>query len=237
MMRRQRRSVDVPTLVRMKGPLAVERAEAERFVRRAFRAAYGARIASFMPTLMGLRSDAGALLAVLGLRHCGSEQLFLEHYLERPVEQVLGAATGTMVERPALVEVGNFAVGAAGGGRWLITALTAYLYATGHAWTVFTCGPELQNAFHRLGVELTDLGIAEPERLPGGEVERWGRYYDQGPRVTAANVAQSHRVLSALYETECALSALWHGALQVNAPVGRLQRVDARADREGLPCC
>lgn len=184
------------------------------FIRDAFRLAYAADITHFMPSLMTLRSDAGRLLAVLGLRPCGSEHLFLEQYLDRPVEQVLSAATGAPVDRERLVEVGNFAVGAAGGGRWLITALTAYLYSAGSTWAVFTCGPELRNAFGRLGVDLVDLAPADPGVLDADERQRWGTYYDQQPRVMAANVAQSHRVLAALFEKECALNALWCGALQ-----------------------
>ena len=211
---RRRRMIDVPTLVHMEGPQAAERAEAETFVREAFDVAYGARIEHFLPTLMALRNDSGRLLAVLGLRETGSEPLFLEQYLDRPVEQALSAAADSPVDRDSLVEVGNFAIGAAGGGRWLITALTAYLYAAGHSWTVFTCGTELQNAFRRLGIELLDLGVADPNRLDADEWARWGSYYDQKPRVMAADVAHGHQVLSTLFEKEFALNALWRGALQ-----------------------
>ncbi len=213
-MNRRRRLINVPTLVQLEGPLAAERANAEDFVRQAFGVAYDAQVKHFLPTLMALRNDRGCLLAVLGLRETGAEPLFLEQYLDRPVEQVLAGVVGGPVDRSSLVEVGNFAVGAAGGGRWLITALTAYLYAAGRSWTVFTCGPELQNAFRRLGVELVDLGAADPGRLAADERARWGSYYAQKPRVMAANVAQSHQVLSALFEKECALNALWRGALQ-----------------------
>lgn len=211
---RRRRMMEVPTLVQLEGPKAAERAEAEDFVCAAFLVAYEARVEHFLPTLMALRNDTGRLLAVLGLREPGPVPLFLEQYLDRPVEQALSAAAACPVDRASLVEVGNFAVGAAGGGRWLITALTAYLYAAGHSWTVFTCGPELQNAFRRLGVELIDLGAADPRRLAADAAARWGSYYDQKPRVMAANVAQSHQILSALFEQECALNALWQGALQ-----------------------
>ncbi|MCG6965586.1 MAG: thermostable hemolysin [Chromatiaceae bacterium] len=205
---------EVPSLVCLEGPLAYARTEAEAFVSAAFRTAYGALITHFMPTLLTLRHDSGRLLAVLGLRNPGSQPLFLEQYLERPIEQVLSAAAATPVDRGALVEVGNFAVGTAGGGRWLITALTAYLYSAGKTWAVFTCGPELRNAFRRLGVDLIELAVADGDCLNDQERQRWGSYYAQQPRVMAANVAHSHQVLAALFDHECALNALWHGALQ-----------------------
>lgn len=205
---------DVPTTVQLTGPLTAERMEAENFVRNSFRAHYGAQIEHFLPSLMTLRNDAGRLLAVLGLRNPEADRLFLEHYLDRPIEQQLGAAIGCQVERDKLIEVGNFAVATAGGGRWLITALTALLHAAGRSWAVFTCGPILKNAFDRLGIELIDLSIADPCRLPPAESARWGSYYASKPRVMAANVPQSHRILSSLFEKECALSLLWLGALQ-----------------------
>ncbi|WP_078118427.1 thermostable hemolysin [Thiosocius teredinicola] len=200
---------EVPTLVDLDGPQAERRLDAETFVHAAFERAYGAHVQHFMPTLMSLRNDDDTLLAVLGLRIVDRQPLFLEQYLDRPVEQALSAAAGLPVDRASLVEVGNFAVGAIGGGRWLITALTAYLFGTGHTWAVFTCGPELRNAFRRLGVELVDIAPADPGRLSPQECACWGRYYEQRPRVMAASVAQSYAVLSALFEKECALNSLW----------------------------
>lgn len=211
---RRRRGVAVPTRVSVAGAPSGQRQEAERFVRRAFRMAYGARITALMPLLMSLRDDAGDLVAVLGLRPGGAGPMFLESYLDRPVEWHLGAAVAGDVDRATLVEVGNFAVGAAGGGRWLIMALTGYLNASGVAWAVFTCGPELQNAFHRLGIDLVDLGAADPGRLPAGEQGRWGSYYAQRPRVMAASVEQSRDALVGVFAREQALATLWYHALQ-----------------------
>ena len=204
----------VPTSVQIAGPSGIDRQLAEAFIRRAFDRAYAAQVTAFMPLLMTLRNDAGSLLAVLGVRPDTDQPLYLEHYLSEPVEQRLADAAGSPVDRASIVEVGNFAVGAAGGGRWLITALTAYLYATGQGWAVFTCGPTLQNAFRRLDIQLVDLAVADPLRLPEPERERWGTYYAQRPRVMAANVQQSHAVLSTLFETECVLHTLWSCALR-----------------------
>lgn len=209
----RKRRAEVPTLVDLDGLHTDRRADAETFVRDAFGRAYGAHIEHFMPTLMSLRNDSGTLLAVLGLRRADDQPLFLEQYLDRPVEQALSAAISKPVDRDGLLEVGNFAVGAIGGGRWLITALTAYMASAGHTWAVFTCGPELRNAFYRLGIELVDIAPADPALLAPGEHARWGRYYDQKPRVMAACVAQGYPVLSALFEKECTLNALWTDAL------------------------
>lgn len=205
----------LPTCVGLAAAGDRGRHEAEVFVRQVFATAHGAEVTHFLPLLMDLRNDAGHLLGVLGLREAGAGHLFLERYLDRPVEACLSGAAGEPVARDEIVEVGNLAVATAGGGRWLITALTAFLHAMGKGWVVFTCGPQLQNAFSRMGMELLDLGEATPEALSPEERARWGRYYDQRPHVMAGRVAHGYEVLSTLFEQECALNALWRCAARV----------------------
>ncbi len=202
----------VPTLVNTTASADARHEEVATFIHAHFAAVYGADIQRFLPVLMSLRADDGRLLGALGLRTAADGPLFLERYLDRPLEQALAAAIKAPVNRKELIEVGNLAVAAPGGGRWLITALTAYLHAAGQRWAVFTCGPRLRNAFFRLGIELTDLGRASIERLPEDEAVHWGDYYAQHPRLMAARVAQSHQVLASLFRTECALTALWQHA-------------------------
>jgi hypothetical protein len=201
-----------PTRVGLKDRTDSGRAEAEAFVRRAFAEVHGAKVTQFMPLLMDLRNDQGDLLGVLGLRPAQGGDLFLERYLQQPVEQVLRERVGEVVERSGIMEVGNLAVCEAGGGRWLIVALTAFLHAMHKEWVVFTCGPQLGKAFSRLGLAPLDLGQARADQLSPEEAARWGRYYEQGPRVMAGRVEQGYQVLARLFEQECALHALWRCA-------------------------
>ena len=208
----RRENKPVPTQVGLKGPATLLRQQAEDFIWQSFQQAYGADIIHFMPYLLTLRGTAGDLLGVLGLRHPGEQALFLEQYLDCPAEAALSAARGETVLREQLIEVGNFAVAAAGGGRWLITTLTAYLYSAGLQWAVFTCGPTLRNAFQRLSIPLIDLGPADPASLSQDELGRWGSYYEQKPRVMAANVAASHAALVERFNRDSSLQALWQEA-------------------------
>ena len=190
------------------------RSAAEHFVSTCFRQRHAAEVRHFMPTLMSFSDEYGQLQAVLGIRHADHKPLFLEHYLESPAEQVLAQKLKAPVDRSRLVEVGNLAVSTAGGGRMLITALTAYLSATGSEWALFTIGPVLQNAFRRLGLELIDLGEACLDALPVEEQRHWGSYYDQQPRVMAGNVAHGHAVLWSLCQREHSMRELWISAEQ-----------------------
>jgi hypothetical protein len=203
----------LPTRVEINGPNDhVRRHEAERFVAQSFRHLYGADVREFMPALMSLRADDGLLLGVLGLRPAHEGRLFLECYLDQPVEQLLAATTGGPVDRSGVVEVGNLAVASAGGGRWLITGLTAYLHAARSKWVVFTIGPVLANAFRRLGIRLFDLGPADPSRLSADERASWGRYYDQEPRVMAGLVEEGFHALSRNLDVQGGLTRLWRQA-------------------------
>ena len=206
-----------PTQVETHGIQDSKRAEIERFIQNCFSLAYGAEVRQFLPTLMSLRSDGGELLGALGLRAAKEEALFLEQYLDRPVEQLLAARISRPVDRSGIVEVGNLAVSGAGGGRWLITALTAYLQASRTKWVVFTAGPVLSNAFRRLGMAPIDLGPADPARLKEEERAAWGRYYDQSPRVMAGRVEDGFRILQQVLEAQSVLGRLWLHAGQVGS--------------------
>lgn len=164
---------------------------------------------------MSVRDARHALLAVLGLRPAATEALFLERYLGAPVERTLAQALRRDVARSDVIEVGNLAVAHAGGARWLITALTAYLKGAGIDWAVFTAVPALRNAFVRMGIELLPLADADSARLSAAERAQWGRYYDTGPVVMAASAPQAFDALTAFLRRtgdRYRLIALWQRA-------------------------
>jgi len=178
---------------------AHERPLVEGFIRRGFERAYGAHLTLLMPTLMSLRRDAD-IVAACGLRAAAVEQLFLETYLDQPVETALSGATGKSIGRTEIVEVGNLVIARAGHARRLIFHLTTHLHSTGPAWVVFTAVPALRNNFRRLGIPLVTLGTADGKRLPAAARAEWGDYYEQAPAVTAVCVEAA---FSAVCEAAC----------------------------------
>jgi hypothetical protein len=205
----------LPTRVHAYPPGSAHRHMAEQFVHAAFKRHYQADIQSFMPMLLSLSDEQQRLHAVLGFRHANATPLFLEKYLDQPVEQLLASRIHAPVDRSRLLEVGNLAVSASGGGRWLITALTAYLSTTHSEWVLFTIGPVLRNVFSRLGLELIDLAEARKDRLPLEEQAAWGSYYDQKPHVMAGKIATGYSALLSLCEQEGELMNLWQQAIAV----------------------
>lgn len=174
-----------PFNVSFSQPDAADRAEVERFISDVFREAYGAEIRRFKPCLMSLRDHDGKLVAACGFRSAALEPLFLETYLDQPVEVVLAERVGSPVRRDHIVGVGNFSVAGPGMARYLITAINDHLHDTHNEWAVFTAVPLLRNAFIKMGLNPAMLGDADKSRLPPGEQQDWGSYYAQKPQVMA----------------------------------------------------
>ncbi len=172
------------------------RAEAEAFIRARYAASYGCRIEHFMPRLFAVRDCAGEIRGAFGLRDA-REPLFLEHYLDRPIERLIPGDSGAPTARAHIVEVGNFSGAFPGAMRTMIALLTEKLQRDGIAWVAFTGTAELRNAFMRQGLDLVDLGAAGVERLPEPARAAWGSYYAHAPRVSLCNVNASWRILNA----------------------------------------
>lgn len=167
----------------------------EDFVRERFAAHYQARVRHFMPRLFALEAADGSLHGAVGCRGAAEQGLFLERYLDEPVESVIARRTGERVEREGVVEVGNLAAHGAGTARLLIIALTRILAAEGLRWVCFTGTPALINSFRRLGLDPLTLGPADPRRM-GAELPEWGSYYEAGPLVMAGEIPGGDRALA-----------------------------------------
>ena len=165
---------------------APRRITAEHFIADIFHRHYGARISSFAPNLM-LLEDAGRTVAAAGWRCAGEDRLFLETYLDEPIETAVARLAGQPVKREAIVEVGNLAAERPGGSVAVILALAAHLDQLGFEWVVFTATSELIGIFRRLDLPPLALAPADPQRL-GAQAQAWGRYYDTRPVVVAGRL-------------------------------------------------
>lgn len=174
---------------------AATRGHAERFIRARFAESYAAQVEQFMPRLFTLRDALGNTVGAFGLRDADSAPLFLERYLDTPVEDAVAAALAAPVARAQIVEVGQFAGLGAGAFRAMIVQLTAWLHRHGFRWVVFTGTASLRNAFGRLGLAPTDIVAADPTRLSEEERLQWGRYYEHAPHVLCGDIAQGFAAL------------------------------------------
>ncbi len=165
---------------------APRRQDAEAFIRDIFATRYNAQVTSFAPNLMLLEKHHN-ILAATGWRSAKNERLFLERYLDMPIESHIAQLSSQTVERQRIVEVGHLASQKAGGSIHVIRELAQHLHAQGFEWVVFTATQELIGIFAKLGLPLLALAAADPTRL-GADAQNWGSYYDTQPIVVAGRI-------------------------------------------------
>ncbi len=162
------------------------RGDAESFIRGVFSRHYGASVPSFAPNLLLLERDE-RIVAAAGWRPARDDSLFLECYLDEPIEGAVSRLAGHPVPRASIVEVGNLAAERPGGSLDVIATLSDHLHGLGYEWVVFTATRELIGIFARIGLPLPVVARADPVRL-GTTAAAWGSYYDRDPIVVAGRI-------------------------------------------------
>lgn len=165
------------------------RGEVERYIAQRYRQRYGATLRTWFPVLVSLQVE-GCIVAAAGYRD-GAEPLFLERYLDAPIERCLRDA----VPRERIVEAGQFAAIRPGAGRLLVPLMARHLHARGYAWAVSTLTLELHHLFTRIGLTPDTLATADAQRLSAAERADWGSYYEHAPQVCASRLADIVRQL------------------------------------------
>jgi len=174
-----------PFTVRFSKYDAADRDEIERFIIDTLHHTYGAYIKRFKPYLMSLRDQDGRLIAVCGLHSAATERLFLENFLDQPIETLLSAHTGAPVKRGNIVEIDNFSVAELGLSRHLVTAINDQLYFTAKEWAVLTATPALRDVFVELGLNPEILADTDINLLSSEDQLAWGSYFEQKPQIMA----------------------------------------------------
>lgn len=154
-----------------------------------------ARLSHCMPWLLGMYDGRGALKAACGIQSAGQGPLFLEHYLDQPIEALLASRITTSVARESIVEVGNFTAADGASARVMFAAVCQLLYQYHFAWIAFTGTRKIRNTFHRLHLQPIHLAAARPEKLADAARE-WGDYYQHDPQVMAGELPGGHATLS-----------------------------------------
>lgn len=183
---------DTKALLQLVKSSDIQRASIEQFIASGFAKAYQADVHKFMPNLLGV-SRAGEWQAVLGLRCAAHTELFIEHYLPAPVEQLL-ATYGMQVERSQLIEIGHlYAINR----QSLLQLFVLMAYALdqlNYRYLLCAATTQVRGILSRHGIELTELGEAKAEAL-GKEAVSWGSYYDTNPKVCLMDLAAVTRLI------------------------------------------
>lgn len=169
-----------------------ERSEAG-LVQRRFLEIHDARIVpSFASYRQVERSEVPR--AALGYRRAQIEPLFLERYLDAPVERLVSAAINRPTERRHIIEIGNLAADDAFAMIELWGSVANDLGADCEV-AVATLTAPLRAMFARIGVPIRPLARASISR--SDDPEAWGRYYAGDPWVCAGVISEGQSAISA----------------------------------------
>jgi hypothetical protein len=161
------------------------RDEVENFIAIVFKQTYGANLTHFMPKLVALRDSQGVLVAAFGLRKASEEPLFLEQYLDMPIEALMTKRLGETITRNEITCIGNLAVANPRNAGVLIAHVIQHGLDIGIKWGVATAHHRLQNGLIKGGRDVYPIHLADKSRLPEAEQASWGTYYDHMPQVVA----------------------------------------------------
>lgn len=162
-----------------------ERKDVEQFIHDVFADSYDANVQQFMPQLISLRDENQQLVAAFGMRKADQEPLFLERYLDEPIEVVISSRFNRVITRHEITEIGNLAVANPRNAGVLIAHVIKHSLDVKVAWCVATAHHTLQNGLIKGGRDVYALQSANKARLTGIEQATWGRYYDQLSQVVA----------------------------------------------------
>jgi Thermostable hemolysin len=163
----------------------LQRAEVEAFIYGVFKRAYDAEVTLFMPNLVALRDSEGTLMGAFGWKKATDGPLFLEQYLDVPIEQVISETLGKTITRNNITKIGNLAVANPRNAGVLIAHVIQYSLDIGIEWCVATAHHSLQNGLIKGGRDVYPLFNADKAKLSAEEQAKWGSYYDRMPQVVA----------------------------------------------------
>ena len=164
-----------------------DRGEVEAFIAEIFYRSYQATVKHFMPKLIALRDDEHKLIAAFGMREASNHPLFLEQYLDVPIEKVMSKSFDQVIDRSAITEIGNLAVANPRNSGILIAHVVQHGLAANLQWGVATAHHTLQNGLIKGGVDVTPIHAVDPNRLPADELAHWGSYYEHKPQIIAVS--------------------------------------------------
>lgn len=202
--------------------------DAQAFIKRIYAYIHHARLSYFMPILFSgfanmpsygdwLSTDDNALPAfkgtsvAIGLKPICEDKIFLEQYLDTPIQSEISKVAGEPVSRQRIFEIGNLASGCAGSARLMIAFLVFYLsapvlnpitheYQNKADWVVCTGTDAVRHILAHMGIRSHVIAKATAEALKDPEqVSSWGHYYQHNPLVVAINVADAKRVCAPHY--------------------------------------
>jgi hypothetical protein len=173
-----------------------DRGDIEDYIAEVFAQAYNAEVTGFAPFLISMRC-AGNISAAAGIQPANTAPLFLEQYLDNPIEQVLSSRYGKTIGRHEIFELCNLAALRPGVTQLIYLIMAGVMARTGLDYAVFAGTKQVAKGVSKLGFCMESIVAADPARL-GADAANWGSYYANEPHVMVLDVRKSMAAINAL---------------------------------------
>lgn len=171
----------------------MDRTSVEELVARRYAEVHRATLRFEYPSIQ-MQKCLGETKAALGYRRADTGALFLETYLDAPIESVLQTTFGREFARRDIVEIGNLASCNAAS-MVALWASTANDLGSDAEIAVAVLTAPLRAMFGKLGIPLVHMLPADPSRLSKSRGD-WGDYYKNEPLICAGLIAEGQKRLS-----------------------------------------
>lgn len=162
------------------------------FICARYRHHFGAEITCDYPQLIATCDAQGKIVAACGLR-TADQPLFLERYLDAPVEQVLSTLFRKSLDRRHIAEIGNLVSVHRDATPLLFKMLWKEMHRQDVSHAIVTCTRNLKARFRSL--TLVSLGNASEQCLTEQERACWGSYYSHDPEMLSAPIGSANLLL------------------------------------------
>lgn len=159
---------------------------ANALIQSEYRKHFKCELKNLAPTTVSLLAG-NDLVAATGYRDASREPLYLEQYLDLPIEQLISKDAEQSINRSQIVEIGGFALGSAEYVLPFMFQLAPLFNQLGYRWATCTVTRTIKRYLDKLGVESIFLAKADSARVSGPK-DAWGTYYDHQPVVLAGNI-------------------------------------------------
>lgn len=187
------------SLLRMMLPMPVfnwheedssSRGKIETYIKDKFRQEYDAEVSTFAPLLLSMHCKK-ELNAAIGLRPAVMTSLFIEQYLDAPIENYITPDGSDPVRREEIIEISNLVATRRGASQLMFIVVGSILYEAGYRWLVFNATDKVERITRKFPFPVQVLCAADPQRL-GLRAQEWGRYYETSPRVLVGDIRVAH---------------------------------------------
>lgn len=158
----------------------LRRKEVEAYVYLRYRKAFDANLQTFMPVFLTLFEE-GQIISVCGIRNAAHGPLFLEQYLDLPVDALITQRLGVSVARSQIIEFGQLASFSVGYSRRHFGLMAQQLVERGYIYCIFTATDPLTALMRRMGLPLEQVQAVDANRIPNAD--NWGDYYHHEPHI------------------------------------------------------